>query len=128
MELFICKYRFEIICIHAFIQCEECELIGAKAPEYSLLGDDITVKFTAIAASSNSNRTNDVRKEVRKENAMNARVLELISAQWDISMSEMADRLGVSYKTVQRAMSELKKAGIVERVGGRRNGYWKIKK
>ncbi len=108
--------------------CEECELIGAKAPEYSLLGDDIAVKFTAIAASSNSNRTNDVRKEVRKENAMNARVLELISAQWDISMSEMADRLGVSYKTVQRAMSELKKAGIVERVGGRRNGYWKIKK
>ena len=24
---------------------EECDLIGAKVPEYSILGDDITVKF-----------------------------------------------------------------------------------
>lgn len=108
--------------------CEECEFIGAKTPEYTLLGDDITVKFTAIATDRNSNRTNNVRKEVRKENTMNASVLELISAQSDITMSEMADRLGVSYKTMQRAMSELKKNGIVERVGGRRNGYWKINK
>lgn len=59
---------------------------------------------------------------------MNARVIELVAAQSDISMSEMADRLGVSYKTVQRAMSDLKKAGVVERIGGRKNGYWEIKK
>ena len=26
---------------------EECDLIGAKIPEYSILGDDITVKFAA---------------------------------------------------------------------------------
>ena len=37
--------------------CEECNLIGAKIPEYSILGDDITVKFTAVANSKNFNRT-----------------------------------------------------------------------
>ena len=42
--------------------CEECNLIGAKIPEYSILGDDITVKFTAVANSKDFNRTNDVRK------------------------------------------------------------------
>lgn len=70
-----------------------------------------------------SNRTNDVRKET----AMNTKVLEIITAQTDISLSEIADRLGVSYKTVQRAVADLKKIGAIERIGGRRKGYWRIK-
>lgn len=82
--------------------CEECDLIGAQAPEYSILGDDITVKFTAVESSIAFNRTNDV----RKEKGVNTKVLELIKAQTDISLSEIADRLGVSYKTVQRAVAD----------------------
>ena len=58
---------------------------------------------------------------------MNIRVLELIKAQTDISLSEIADRLGVSYKTVQRAVADLKKIGTIERIGGRRKGYWRVK-
>ena len=103
--------------------CEECDLIGAKIPEYSILGNDITVKFTAVVTSKVFKRTNDV----RKEKGMNTKVLELIKAQTDISLSEIAGRLGVSYKTVQRAVADLKKIGIIERVGGRRKGYWRVK-
>ena len=103
--------------------CEECDLIGAHAPEYSILGDDSTVKFTAVANGKVFNRTNDV----RKGKGVNTKVLELITVQTDISLSEIADRLGVSYKTVQRVVADLKKIGAIERVGGRRKGYWKIK-
>lgn len=95
--------------------CEECDLIGAKIPEYSILGEDITVKFTAVATSKAFKRTNDV----RKEKSVNTKVLEFITAQTDISLSEIADRLGVSYKMVQRAVADLKKIGVIERVGGR---------
>ena len=49
-------------------------MIGAKIPGYNILGDDITVKFTAIS-NKISNRTNDV----RKEKTMNAMVLGLIT-------------------------------------------------
>ncbi len=103
--------------------CEECESIGARMPEYTVLGDDITVKFTAAVTDKAFKRTNDVRKEKR----MDTKVLELITVQTDISLSEIADRLGVSYKTVQRAVAGLKKAGVIERAGGRRKGYWRIK-
>lgn len=103
--------------------CEECDLMGAKIPEYSILGNDITVKFIAVVTSKAFKRTNDV----RKEKGVNTRVLEIITAQTDISLSEIADRLGVSYKTVQRAMADLKKIGVIERVGGRRKGYWRVK-
>lgn len=103
--------------------CEECDLIGAKIPEYNILGDDITVKFTAVANCKTFNRTNDV----RKEKVINTNVLDLIKAQTDISLSEIAVRLDVSYKTAQRAVADLKKIGVIERVGGRRKGFWKIK-
>ncbi len=96
--------------------CEECDLIGAKIPEYNILGDDITVKFTAVATSKTFKRTNDV----RKENTMNMKVLELITVQTDISLSEIADRLGVLYKTVQRTVADLKRVGAIERIGGRK--------
>lgn len=43
--------------------CEECDWIGAKIPEYSILGDDITVKFTSVETGKALKRTNDVRKE-----------------------------------------------------------------
>ncbi len=84
---------------------------------------DITVKLTAVATGKMFKRTN----AVRKENTMNMKVLELITVQTDISLSEIADRLGVSYKTVQRAVADLKKIGVIERVGGRRKGYWRVK-
>lgn len=103
--------------------CEECDLIGAKIPEYSILGDDITVKFAAVSNSKDFNRT----KDVRKGKSLNTKVLELIAVQTDISLSEIADRLGVSYKTVQRAVADLKRIGVIERIGGRRQGYWKVK-
>ncbi len=58
---------------------------------------------------------------------MTTKVLEFLKTQTDISLSEIADRLGVSYKTVQRAVADLKKIGVIERIGGRRKGYWGIK-
>lgn len=73
-------------------------MIGAHVSEYSILGDDITVKLTA-APTKISNRTNNV----RKENTMNTKVLEIITVQMDISLSEIADRLGVSYKAEQQS-------------------------
>lgn len=89
--------------------CEECDLIGAKIPEYRVLGDDITVKFTVILTDENFIRTKDVRKGVRKENDTHTKILEFITFRSDISLSEIADQLSVSYKTVQRSMAELKK-------------------
>lgn len=41
-------------------------------------------------------------------------------------MSQVADQLEVSYKTVQRFMDKMKQAGRVERIGGKRYGYREI--
>lgn len=92
-------------------------------------GEEASRRFVknAILTDENFIRTKDVRKDVRKESDTHTKILELVILQPDISLSEIADQLGVSYRTVQRSMAELKKNGVVVRVGGRKNGYWEVK-
>ncbi len=109
---------------------EACRAMGAAEPEYTILGDDLTVKFKALESVIVPNGHNDqknVQKDVQKEKKMESEVLALISAKRDISLAQMAERLGVSLKTIQRIMNKLRENGRIVRAGGRRYGYWEIK-
>lgn len=116
--------------VAAFRKCwNSCRELGSSAPEYTVLGDDLTVKFTALASAVIPNGHNDqknVQKDDRKENETEQRILDMIATQQDISMSAMADQMGISYKTVQRAINHLKENGRIRRNGGKRFGYWEI--
>lgn len=108
---------------------ESCRELGSSAPEYTVLGDDLTVKFTALASAVIPNGHNDqknVPKDDRKENETDQRILDMIAIKQDISMSAMADQMGISYKTVQWAINHLKENGRIRRKGGKRFGYWEI--
>ena len=108
---------------------EACRAMGAAEPEYTILGDDLTVKFKALESVIVPNGHNDqknVQKDVQKEKKMESEVLALISAKRDISLAQMAERLGVSLKTIQRIMNKLRENGRIVRAGGRRYGYWEI--
>ena len=110
---------------------ESCRELGSPDPEYMVLGNDLTVKFTALASAiipNGQNDQKDVRKDDQKENVIEKRILDLIITQKDISMSDMADRIGVSYKTIQRVINKLKENGRIRRNGGKRYGYWEVRK
>ena len=81
---------------------ESCKELGSPAPEYTVLGDDLTVKFTALASAVISNGHDDQKND------------------------QKADQMGVSYKTVQRAINNLKEIGCIRRIGGKRFGHWEI--
>ena len=108
---------------------ESCKELGSPAPEYTVLGDDLTVKFTALASAvipNGHNAQKNVQKDGRKESETEQRILDMIATKQDISMSVMADQMGISYKTVQRAINHLKETGRIRRSGGKRFGYWEI--
>ncbi len=108
---------------------ESCRELGSPEPEYSILGDDLTIKFTALASAVISNGHDDqknVQKNDRKNKETEQLILDMIAAQKDISMSVMAEQMGVSYKTVQRAINHLKESDRIRRNGGKRFGYWEI--
>ena len=55
------------------------------------------------------------------------KILELISGNNRITVTEMAEKIGISVKGVEKIISSLKKESCIERVGSRKTGYWIVK-
>jgi len=55
------------------------------------------------------------------------KILELINGNNRITIPEMAEKIGISVKGVEKNISSLKKEGYLERAGSRKTGYWVVK-
>ncbi len=53
-------------------------------------------------------------------------ILNMIEANNSITKKERADRIGIGTTAIDKHISKLKKMKIIERMGGRKEGYWKI--
>jgi len=53
-------------------------------------------------------------------------ILELVRNHNKISKHEMAKRLSVNEKTIQRDINKLKELGLITRMGSDKSGYWQI--
>ena len=53
--------------------------------------------------------------------------MNLILKDSEIKMTEMAEKLEVTTRTIEREMKKLRESGRVVRVGGKRYGYWEVK-
>ena len=54
------------------------------------------------------------------------KILKYIIDNKDITITELADLIGITYKGVQYHMAALQKAGILTRKGSRKSGHWVI--
>ena len=52
----------------------------------------------------------------------------MISENPKITMAEIAEKLNVTKRTVERMAKSLREKGIIERKGGKRYGYWEVYK
>ncbi len=108
--------------------CDECIALGAEFPRYEILGTGIRVYFPALKSAligqpKTPNRQN-VGKDVGLEVGLAEKIIELISDNSEIKMSEMAEKLEVTTRTIEREMKKLRESGRVKRVGGKRYGHW----
>jgi fido (protein-threonine AMPylation protein) len=55
------------------------------------------------------------------------RILDILRADPTVTLSEVAERIGRSPRTVKTAIKKLQESGTVERVGGKKNGRWTVK-
>lgn len=53
-------------------------------------------------------------------------ILALLRGNPGITLQEIADKIGRSLRTVKIAIKTLQEQGIVERIGGKKNGSWKV--
>ena len=108
--------------------CSACEKDGVPQPEYTINPGDIMIKFTAPedrVIRVTERVTVKVTDEVTDKEQT---VLSLLAEDPGYTMPQLAERLGVSRKTVAARLKKLKEAGLIERIGSDRKGYWKLLK
>ena len=105
---------------------EACRALGTPDPEYVVLGDDLTVKLTALASAEGSGTKIPNRQDVGLDVGLDEKVLELVAIEPSITMVKMAEEFDVTKRTIERVVKRLREGGRLTREGGKRYGYWKI--
>ena len=110
--------------------CDACKNLGADEPVYILHGEDIMVKFRALQSAIVSDPKVPKHQSTADfgalDDALVQKILEVLRHEPEISQSEMAEELGTTRRVIQKKMILLKEAGRIERVSGKRYGYWII--
>lgn len=104
---------------------ESCKELGVPAPEYSIVGEDITVKFTAHD-SIYSDTVNDTVNGTVNLSDFEKDILTAISQNPNYTRKQICDVMAVSLSTVSRTIKKLKDLGYINRIGSDKNGYWEI--
>ena len=81
-------------------------------------------QFTVIMPNLNYNGTQDVTQDVTQDDVYTL-ILEMIKRNNKISVKQLAEKLGISIRTVRRKIKEMDN---IEYIGHGYSGYWKIKK
>lgn len=92
------------------------------SPIYMELLEEMREKNVQINVHKNVHK-NDYEKLTKIERE----ILEIIIKKPEITQVNIANKLGIAPKTVQRGIAILKTKGIIERVGSNKKGYWEIK-
>ena len=60
-------------------------------------------------------------------NKRESAIIEILRTNPSITLDEVAEKIGKSPRTIKNAVKSLRERGIIERVGGKKNGSWAIK-
>ena len=101
--------------------------MGADEPEYIIHGEDIMVKFKALQSAKISSPKDSKHQSDALNDALGDKLMMLLKENPYLTQKEMLEKLSVSRATVQRLIKKLIDEKKLERVGGKRYGYWMIR-
>jgi len=97
---------------------EECLKMGLPEPEY---------KYTFSSVQLIIRKT-PLKPPLKPPLKTKEHILELIISDKNITIAQIAEILGRSRDTINEHIANLKKTGVLQRIGSRKSGYWKINK
>lgn len=107
--------------------CSACEKDGVPQPEYAINPGDIMIKFTAPEDRTIRSVTGRVTEKVTDTlDETSLKILNLLTVDPAYTTTFLAESLSLSRKTVSLRLKMLKEAGLIERIGSDRKGYWKL--
>ena len=91
--------------------------------EQNLL-NEITTYLESIDEEESREKTTKGREKPQKSRE---KIVALLSEDGKLSAVTLAKKIGISAKSVEKHLANLKADGIIERIGPAKGGYWKVK-
>ncbi|MDD5942252.1 RNA-binding domain-containing protein [Fibrobacter sp.] len=108
--------------------CDACRELGADLPKYEIVGNGLRIYFSALKSAMISENEATEGGDVGINVGINEqKVIGLIVENSHISAVEVSEKLSISLRQAERIFARLKEKKLIERVGARKNGYWKVK-
>lgn len=110
--------------------CDACKTLGADEPEYIVHGGDIMLKFNALQSAKVSEikitkgQTEPLTEPIKEP--IETVLIEILRKNPNSTYDNLAKQMDISRSTVKRTIKTLVENQQIERIGGRRYGYWKI--
>ena len=104
---------------------EVCNEYGTLQPEYRVHSEDIMIKLAAIPTSSKCSLKLDFKAE---HTALKLKIIDCMREKPTVTQKELQEVLNESRTHIQGVIKELVNEGTIERKGGKRFGFWEIKK
>lgn len=83
----------------------------------------MTIPFERIGDVVEESNTLDVREFL---NETQRRILDEIAADPDITYEKLAEIIGKSQTIIENGVRSLRSAGLIERVGSKKTGSWRV--
>ena len=106
---------------------DACRKLGTDEPEYMIHGEDIMVKLKALQSAKVTESKTPNRHDDGLNVGLENKILEFIRENPKITMLEIAQKVNVTKRTIERIVKNLREENCIERKGGKRYGYWEIK-
>lgn len=104
---------------------EVCNEYGTLQPEYVVHSEDIMIKLAAVSISGKQFSKLDSKAE---NTALKIKIVEYLQNQPAATQKELQEVFSETRTHIQKNVKELVNEGKIERKGGKRFGYWEIKK
>lgn len=113
---------------------DECAKENVPKPTFDLSMGGVDARFTPKISESNITLSSDTTSKSTVKGALKSalksalKTMELIEENPYITISELAEKLSISKRAVDKQIAKLKENGIIERIGADKGGYWKVMK
>ena len=104
---------------------EVCNEYGALQPKYVVHSEDIMLKLAAVSIFDKHVLKLDSKAE---NTALKMKIVEYLQNQPTATQKELQEVLNETRTHIQKIIKELVGEGKIERKGGKRFGYWEVKK
>lgn len=88
------------------------------------LQNEIATYLESIGDEESGEKTQKGREKPTKSRE---KIVALLTENGKLSAAALAEKIGISDKAVEKHLANLKAAGIIERIGPAKGGYWKVK-